>query len=78
MPIGASARLEAKYQWRESLTLKPDKDLIATIDKKLKDGLADTPATKRRRIRTCRRSPTSEVFGIGGAFADNGAPPHGE
>jgi len=39
-------KLEAKYQWQQSLTLKPDKDLIATIDKKLKDGLADTPATK--------------------------------
>jgi tetratricopeptide (TPR) repeat protein len=39
-------KLEAKYQWQQSLTLKPDKDLIATIDKKLKDGLADAPATK--------------------------------
>ena len=39
-------KLEAKYQWQQSLTLKPDKDLIATIDKKMKDGLADAPATK--------------------------------
>jgi tetratricopeptide (TPR) repeat protein len=39
-------KLEAKYQWQQSLTLKPDKDLIATIDKKLKDGLAEAPATK--------------------------------
>jgi len=39
-------KVEAKYQWQQSLTLKPDKDLIATIDKKLKDGLADAPATK--------------------------------
>jgi predicted negative regulator of RcsB-dependent stress response len=39
-------KLEAKYQWEQSLTLKPDADLITTIDKKLKDGLPDIPATK--------------------------------
>ncbi len=39
-------KLEAEYQWQQSLTLKPDTDLTATIDKKLKDGLADTPETK--------------------------------
>ena len=39
-------KLEAKYQWQQSLTLKPDKDLIVTVEKKLKDGLADAPATK--------------------------------
>ena len=39
-------KLEAKYQWQQSLTLKPDNDLVATIDKKLKDGLPDAPATK--------------------------------
>jgi tetratricopeptide (TPR) repeat protein len=39
-------KLEAEYQWQQSLTLKPDSDLTATIDKKLKDGLADAPETK--------------------------------
>ncbi len=47
MPIGASGGSSRRsISGSRASRLKPDKDLIATIDKKLKDGLADTPATK--------------------------------
>ena len=38
--------LEAKYQWEQVLSLKPDSDLVTTIETKLKSGLADSPETK--------------------------------
>ena len=37
-------KLEAKISVAAEPTLKPDDDLIATIDKKSENGLADTPA----------------------------------
>ena len=39
-------KLEAKYQWQQSLTLKPDKDLVVAVERKLKDGLVAGNETK--------------------------------
>ena len=42
--------LEAKYQWQQALTLKPESEQIVAIEKKLKDGLpagAETKAADR-------------------------------
>ena len=69
-------KLEAKYQWQQSLTLKPDKDLIATVDKKLKDGLA-ARRRPRRRIRASAegRRIASRLSSVA-EFANDGAPRH--
>jgi len=39
-------KLEAKYQWQQSLSLKPESDQVVELEKKIKTGLADAPETK--------------------------------
>ena len=44
--------LEAKYQWQQSLTLKPEDDQIVTLKKKIESGLPETAETKSAQDRT--------------------------
>ena len=39
-------KLEAKYQWQQSLSLKPESDQVVELEKKIKTGLVDEPETK--------------------------------
>jgi hypothetical protein len=39
-------KLEAKYQWEQSLALNPEEDQIVTLKQKIAQGLPDTPETK--------------------------------
>jgi Flp pilus assembly protein TadD len=39
-------KLEARYQWQQSLSLKPESEQVVELEKKIKTGLADEPATK--------------------------------
>ena len=38
--------VEAKYQWKQVLSLKPEKDLIEQINQKLQSGLTDKQQAK--------------------------------
>jgi len=39
---------EAKFQWTRALSLKPDADLLAKLQKKLKDGLVEETAAAKK------------------------------
>ncbi|MGH6660973.1 MAG: tetratricopeptide repeat protein, partial [Rhodospirillales bacterium] len=39
---------EAKFQWTRALSLKPDDDLLAKLQKKLKDGLVEETAAAKK------------------------------
>jgi tetratricopeptide (TPR) repeat protein len=41
-------RREAEFQWKRSLSLNPDADLMAKIQKKLKEGLAEETKTAKK------------------------------
>jgi tetratricopeptide (TPR) repeat protein len=45
-------RLEAKYQWQQALTLKPEQDLVPTLKEKIASGLPETAGTKSVEERT--------------------------
>ena len=44
--------LEAKCQWQQSLTLKPEQDQIVTLKEEIAQGLPDAPETKSAQDRT--------------------------
>jgi hypothetical protein len=43
---------EAKYQWQQALTLKPEAELVVTIKQKIQAGLPDDAETKSAQDRT--------------------------
>jgi hypothetical protein len=43
---------EAKYQWQQALTLKPEAELVTTIKQKIEAGLPDDAETKSAQDRT--------------------------
>ena len=45
-------KLEAKYQWQQALTLKPDDDQTVALKQKIKSGLTETADTKSAQDRT--------------------------
>jgi tetratricopeptide (TPR) repeat protein len=44
--------LEAKYQWQQALTLKPEQELVGTLKEKIVSGLLDAAGTKSAQDRT--------------------------
>ena len=44
--------LDAKYQWAQALTLKPEDDQAITLKAKIADGLPDSAGTKSAQDRT--------------------------
>ena len=44
--------LEAKYQWAQALTLKPEDDQVVTLKAKIASGLPDNAETKSAQDRT--------------------------
>jgi hypothetical protein len=44
--------LEAKYQWQQALTLKPEPEQIVTLKEKIASGLPSTAGTKSAQDRT--------------------------
>jgi len=45
-------KLEAKYQWQQALTLKPDDDQTVALKQKIESGLTETADTKSAQDRT--------------------------
>jgi hypothetical protein len=44
--------LEAKYQWQQALTLKPEAEQVVTLKQKIASGLPETAETKSAQDRT--------------------------
>jgi hypothetical protein len=44
--------LEAKYQWQQALTLKPESEQVVTLKQKIASGLPETAETKSAQDRT--------------------------
>jgi hypothetical protein len=52
--------LEAKYQWQQALTLKPEDEQVVTLKTKIASGLpeiADTKSAQDRTIQEGQKSP---------------------
>jgi hypothetical protein len=51
--------LEAKYQWQQALTLKPEEDQVLTLKQKIAAGLPETAETKSAQDRTIQAGQKS-------------------
>ena len=60
-------KLEAKYQWQQALTLKPETDLVATLKQKIEAGLPDTAETKSAQDRTTQAGRQDAAIDAPGA-----------
>ncbi len=49
-------KLEAHFQWSQAVDFKPDPDELATLEKKLKDGLADKSSSSSADVTKTKKS----------------------